>query len=60
MTEAIAKARDYEITNTIYEQKDLELIESGHILGSKVLLAFNEIFYRGDRPVKLRLFYLQF
>jgi len=55
-TEAIAKARGYEITNTIYEEKDLELIDSGHILGSKGLLAFNEIFYTGDISIRKRAF----
>jgi putative mRNA 3-end processing factor len=55
-TEAIAKARGYEITNTIYEEKELELIDSGHILGSKGLLAFNEIFYTGDISIRKRAF----
>ncbi|HJU58352.1 MAG TPA: hypothetical protein VJ583_01270, partial [Nitrososphaeraceae archaeon] len=55
-TEAIAKARGYEITNTIYEEQDLELIDSGHILGSKGLLAFNEIFYTGDISLRKRAF----
>jgi putative mRNA 3-end processing factor len=55
-TETIAKARGYEITNTIYEEKDLELIDSGHILGSKGLLAFNEIFYTGDISIRKRAF----
>ncbi|HET8857327.1 MAG TPA: MBL fold metallo-hydrolase [Nitrososphaeraceae archaeon] len=55
-TEAIAKARGYEITNTIYEQQDLELIDSGHILGSKGLLAFNEILYTGDISIRKRAF----
>ena len=55
-TEAIANARGYEITNTIYEEKDLELIDSGHILGSKGLIAFNEIFYTGDISIRKRAF----
>ena len=55
-TEAIANARGYEITNAIYEEKDLELIDSGHILGSKGLLAFNEIFYTGDISIRKRAF----
>jgi putative mRNA 3-end processing factor len=55
-TETIAKARGYEITNTIYEEQDLELIDSGHILGSKGLLAFNEIFYTGDISIRKRAF----
>jgi putative mRNA 3-end processing factor len=55
-TEAIAKARGYEITNTLYEEQDLELIDSGHILGSKGLLAFNEIFYTGDISIRKRAF----
>jgi putative mRNA 3-end processing factor len=55
-TEAIANARGYEITNAIYEGKDLELIDSGHILGSKGLLAFNEIFYTGDISIRKRAF----
>lgn len=55
-TEAIAKARGYEIANTIYEEKNLELIDSGHILGSKGLLAFNEIFYTGDISIRKRAF----
>jgi putative mRNA 3-end processing factor len=55
-TETIAKARGYEITNIIYEEKDLELIDSGHILGSKGLLAFNEIFYTGDISIRKRAF----
>ena len=55
-TEAIAKARGYEITNIVYEDQDLELIDSGHILGSKGLLAFNEIFYTGDISIRKRAF----
>ena len=55
-TEAIANARGYEITNAIYEGKDLELIDSGHILGSKGLLAFNEVFYTGDISIRKRAF----
>ena len=55
-TEAIANARGYEITNAIYEGKDLELIDSGHILGSKGLLAFNETFYTGDISIRKRAF----
>lgn len=55
-TEAIAKARGYEITNIVYEEQDLELIDSGHILGSKGLLAFNEIFYTGDISIRKRAF----
>jgi putative mRNA 3-end processing factor len=55
-TEAIANARGYEITNAIYEEKNLELIDSGHILGSKGLLAFNEIFYTGDISIRKRAF----
>ena len=55
-TEAIAKARGYQIENTIYEEKNLELVDSGHILGSKGLLAFNEIFYTGDISTRKRAF----
>jgi putative mRNA 3-end processing factor len=55
-TEAIANARGYEITNAIYEGKDLELIDSGHILGSKGLLAFNDTFYTGDISIRKRAF----
>ena len=55
-TEAIANARGYEIANTIYEDKNLELVDSGHILGSRGLLAFNEIFYTGDISIRKRAF----
>lgn len=55
-TELIANARGYEISNPIYEEKNLELIDTGHILGSKGLLAFNEVYYTGDISIRKRGF----
>src|SRR5574342_43658 len=34
-TEMIANARGYDITNPIYDKKDFELIDTGHILRSR-------------------------
>ncbi|MFB5599279.1 MAG: exonuclease [Nitrososphaeraceae archaeon] len=55
-TELIACVRGYEITNPVYEEKNYELIDTGHILGSRGLLAFNDVYYTGDISIRKRGF----
>jgi len=55
-TEIIANARGYDITNPIYDKKDFELIDTGHILGSRGLLAYNDVYYTGDISIRKRGF----
>jgi putative mRNA 3-end processing factor len=55
-TSLIAKARGYKMTNTIERCEGFELVDSGHILGSKGLLVENELYYTGDIATRKRAF----
>src|ERR671938_80018 len=52
----IAKARGYKMTNAIEEYEGFQLIDNGHILGSKGLLIGNELYYTGDISTRERAF----
>ena len=55
-TSLIAKARGYKMTNAIERCEGFELVDSGHILGSKGLLVENELYYTGDIATRKRAF----
>lgn len=55
-TVRIAGARGYEMSNVKESLNGFELIDSGHILGSKGLLIDEEIFYTGDICTRDRAF----
>ena len=55
-TSLIAKARGYKMTNTIEGSEGFQLIDNGHILGSKGLLIGNELYYTGDISTRERAF----
>src|ERR687884_45626 len=55
-TSLIAKARGYKMTNAIEEFEGFQLVDSGHILGSKGLLIGNELYYTGDISTRERAF----
>jgi len=55
-TSKLASARGYDIENYNESLEGFELIDSGHILGSKGLLIDDKIFYTGDVSVRDRAF----
>ena len=56
-TIALAEARGYKYTKKKDEEiKDIECIDSGHILGSKAFLIDGKILYTGDINIQNRLF----
>ena len=55
-TSLIAKARGYRLSNAIEQCAGFELVDSGHILGSKGLLVENELYYTGDIATRKRAF----
>lgn len=55
-TSLIAKARGYRVSNAVEGCEGFELLDSGHILGSKGLLIENELYYTGDITTRKRAF----
>ena len=56
-TTRIAKARGYDISGAVEEQEGFELIDTGHILGSRgLLIGGDEVFYTGDISIRERAF----
>src|SRR5919199_590830 len=55
-TSLIAKARGYRLSNATEQCAGFELVDSGHILGSKGLLVENELYYTGDIATRKRAF----
>lgn len=56
-TLALANLRGYTIIdNFLGTHQDFELLDNGHILGSKGLLVNNSIFYTGDVSIRKRAF----
>ena len=55
-TAMIAHARGYEIADPVEEQEGFQLVDSGHILGSRGLLVGDDIYYTGDISVRERAF----
>ena len=55
-TAAIARARGYDIPNSLQEQNGFRLVDTGHILGSRGLLIEDQLFYTGDISIRERAF----
>lgn len=55
-TSQIARARGFSITDNKEKHDGFELLDSGHILGSKGLLIDKEIYYTGDISIRERGF----
>jgi putative mRNA 3-end processing factor len=55
-TSAIANLRGYSIMDYLGSYEDFQLIDNGHILGSKGLLVNNKIFYTSDLSTRKRAF----
>jgi len=55
-TEYIAKERNFKLGDVKEEMEGFELLNSGHILGSRALLIEDSIFYTGDFSLRDRAF----
>ena len=55
-TAYLAKERGFSYNNVVNKKDGLELLDSGHILGSRGLLIDNEVFYTGDFALRPRAF----
>jgi putative mRNA 3-end processing factor len=55
-TRELAAARGYELGETREEVDSVELLDSGHILGSRALVINDEVFYTGDASGRERGF----
>ncbi|MGQ9719270.1 MAG: MBL fold metallo-hydrolase RNA specificity domain-containing protein [Nitrososphaerales archaeon] len=55
-TAFLARARGYDLGETMEESSGFQLMDSGHILGSCGLLIGGEVFYTGDLALRPRAF----
>lgn len=55
-TAYLAKKRGFEFKNVVHKAEGLQLIDSGHILGSRSLLINDEVFYTSDFAFRERAF----
>ena len=56
-TALIANARGYQITDTAEQYDGFQLVDTGHILGSRgLLMGDNDIYYTGDISIRERAF----
>jgi putative mRNA 3-end processing factor len=55
-TALIAQARGYEIVNAAEEHDGFQLVDTGHILGSRGLLIGDDLYYTGDLSIRERAF----
>lgn len=55
-TSVIANIRGYNISNNLERYEDFQLIDNGHILGSKGLLLNKKVLYTGDLSTRKRAF----
>jgi len=55
-TTLIAHARGYEIVDAAEEQDGFQLVDTGHILGSRGLLVGDDVYYTGDISMRERAF----
>ena len=56
LTTELAKARGYDLGETIEEADGVELLDSGHILGSRAIRIQDEVYYTGDASGRARAF----
>lgn len=55
-TAELAKARGYDLGETTEEVEGVELLDSGHILGSRAIRIEDEVYYTGDASGRARGF----
>jgi len=55
-TQELAKARGYDLGQTTEEVEGVELLDSGHILGSRAIRIGEEVYYTGDASGRSRAF----
>ena len=55
-TKELARARGYDLGRTIDEVEGVELLDSGHILGSRAIRISDEVYYTGDASGRARAF----
>ncbi len=55
-TALIAQARGYEIVDSAEEHDGFQLVDTGHILGSRGLLVGDDVYYTGDISMRERAF----
>jgi len=56
LTKELAGARGYDLGETIEEADGVELLDSGHILGSRAIRIQDEVYYTGDASGRARAF----
>jgi len=56
LTRELAKARGYDLGETTEEVEGVELLDSGHILGSRAIRIQDEVYYTGDASGRARAF----
>ena len=56
VTKELAKARGYDLGDTVEEAEGVELLDSGHILGSRAIRIQDEVYYTGDASGRARAF----
>ena len=55
-TSDLARARGYDLGSTTEEVEGVELLDSGHILGSRAIKIADEVYYTGDASGRERAF----
>jgi putative mRNA 3-end processing factor len=55
-TGELARARGYDLGSTTEEAEGVELLDSGHILGSRAIRIGDEVYYTGDASGRTRAF----
>ncbi len=55
-TRELARARGYDLGRTVEEAEGVELLDSGHILGSRAIRIAEEVYYTGDASGRERAF----
>ena len=56
VTKELAKARGFDLGETVEEAEGVELLDSGHILGSRAIRIQDEVYYTGDASGRARAF----
>lgn len=56
VTGELAMARGYDLGTTLEEAEGVELLDSGHILGSRAIRIQDEVYYTGDASGRTRAF----
>ncbi len=55
-TVALAKVRGYNLTGAVEQVPGIDLVDAGHILGSRAILVEDSLFYTGDFSIRSRGF----